>query len=309
MRFKGLDLNLLVALDVLLEERSVSRAAKRLYLSQPAMSAALKRLREYFNDELLTQTGKRMVPTPHAMQVSEQIKTVLHDVEALISRSTLFHPESSHRRFSIAASDYIATVLLAPLLRKLFRNAPGLQFNILPPGDTTASLLDQGKLDLVILPKSQLSVSHPDILLFEERFVIVGCASNPLFQNTLSEEDFYDASHVVVKLGRVRPASIAQTAIDSRGRERKEAVLAASFLLAPELVLNSPHLTVMHERLALKFSEVLPIKIAEMPFDLEPMSEHLQYNQARETDPGLKWLIKMIEEQVQFTLPMERDKK
>ena len=307
MRFKGLDLNLLVALDVLLEERSVSGAAKRLHLSQPAMSAALKRLREYFNDDLLTQTGKRMVPTPHAMQVSEQIKTVLYDVEALVSRSTLFHPESSQRRFSIVASDYIATVLLAPLLQKLFHSAPGLQFDILPPGDTTGSLLDQGKIDLIILPKSQLSASHPDVQIFEERFVVVGCASNPIFRSKLTEEGFYDASHVVIKLGRVRPTSIIQTSIDARGRARKEDVTAASFLLAPELVVNSPHLTVMHERLALKFSKILPIKIVELPFDLEPMSEHLQYNQARGTDPGLQWLIKKIQEQIQFTLPMDRN--
>tara|TARA_R110000803_G_scaffold210336_1_gene281836 strand:- start:12561 stop:13487 length:927 start_codon:yes stop_codon:yes gene_type:complete len=308
MRFKGLDLNLLVALDVLLDERSVSAAAQRLHLSQPAMSAALKRLREYFNDDLLQQTGKRMVPTPHAMQISEQIKTVLHDVEALISRSTLFDPTNSQRRFTITASDYIATVLLAPLLRKLFRIAPGLQFDILPPGDATSMLLDQGKIDLIILPKSQLSTSHPDILLFMERFVIVGCAENPLLHGALTEEDFYQASHVVVKLGRVRPASISQASIDARGRERKEDVIASSFLLAPELVLNSPHLTVMHERLALKFAEVLPIKIVEMPFDLDPMSEHLQYNQARATDSGLKWLIQQIKEQVQFTLPMDKDR-
>jgi DNA-binding transcriptional LysR family regulator len=307
MRFKGLDLNLLVALDVLLDERSVSVAAQRLHLSQPAMSAALKRLREYFNDDLLQQTGKRMVPTPHAMQVSEQIKAVLHDVEALISQSTLFDPSSSQRRFTLTASDYIATVLLAPLLRKLFRIAPGLQFDILPPGDTTSSLMEQGKLDLAILPESQCSTSHPSILLFTERFVVVGCASNPILSKPLTEDEFYEASHVVVKLGRVRPASIAQTSIDARGRSRKEDVIASSFLLAPELVVDSPHLTVMHERLALKFAELLPIRIAEMPFHLDPMSEHLQYNEARANDPGLRWLIQQMQDQVQFTLPMDAD--
>lgn len=308
MRFKGLDLNLLVALDVMLEERSVSAAAKRLHLSQPAMSAALKRLREYFNDDLLLQTGKRMVPTPHAMQIDEQIKTVLHDVEALISRSTLFDPSSSERRFTITASDYITSVLLAPLLRKLLPIAPGLQFDILTPGDSTSTQLDQGKIDLVIWPESQVSSSHPNMLLFSERFVIVGCATNSLFDSDLTEEEFYQASHVVVKLGRVRPASISQAAIDARGRTRKEDVVASSFLIAPELVVNSPHLTVMHERLALKFAEFLPLKIKELPFHLDPMSEHLQYNVARATDPGLQWLIQNIQEQVKFTLPMDLDR-
>lgn len=308
MRFKGLDLNLLLALDVLLDERSVSAAAQRLNLSQPAMSAALKRLREYFNDDLLQQAGKRMVPTPHAMQISEQIKTVLHDVEALISKSTLFNPKTSQRRFVITASDYIASVLLAPLLQKLFRIAPGLQFNILTPGDSTEAQLDQGIIDLVIWPKSQVSASQPDTLLFMEQFVVVGWAENPLLSKPLTEEEFYQASHVIVKLGRVRPASISQVAIDARGRERTEDIIASSFLIAPELVLNSSHLTVMHERLALRFAEFLPLKIVEMPFDLEPMSEHLQYNVARATDPGLQWLIQEIKDQVQFTLPMDQDK-
>jgi len=308
MRFKGLDLNLLVALDVLLDEGSVSAAAQRLNLSQPAMSAALKRLREYFNDDLLQQTGKRMVPTPHAMQLSEQLRLVLHDVEVLISKSTLFEPEISQRRFTITASDYIASVLLAPLLRDLAPIASGLQFDILPPGDSTAALLDQGKIDLVIWPNSQVSAAHPDTLLFTERFVVVGCANNPLLNSMLSEEDFYKASHVVVKLGRVRRASISQAAIDARGRERNEDVVAASFLLAPELVLNSPHLTVMHERLAVKFAKTLPIKIAKMPFDLDTMPEHLQYNSARATDPGLMWLIGKIKDQVKFTLPMANNK-
>lgn len=305
MRFKGLDLNLLVALNVLLEERSVSASAARLNLSQPAMSAALKRLREYFNDDLLQQTGKRMIPTPHALQISEQIKTVLYDVEALISRSTLFDPATSQRLFSITASDYIATVLLAPLLPKLFEIAPGLQFDILPPGDTTASRLDEGKMDLVIMPKSELSTSHPETLLFTERFVIVGCASNPLLDSGMTEDQFYEASHVVVKIGRVRPSSISQSSIDARGRARREDLVVSSFLLAPELVLNTPHLTVMHERLARKFLNTLPLKIAELPFELDPMTEHLQYNQAREKDPGLQWLIGKIKEQVKYTLPME----
>lgn len=304
MRFNGLDLNLLVALDALLDERSVSAAANRLHLSQPAMSAALKRLRDYFHDDLLQKNGKIMLPTPHAIQISEQIKAVLHDVEDLISQSTLFKPELTNRRFVITTSDYIATVLLAPLLQKLYKLAPSLQITILPPADSTLALLDQGKIDLVITPKSKLSSEHPDVHLFFERFVVVGCESNPILKGELLEEDFYKASHVVVKLGRAQPDSIIQAAIEARGRPRNEDVIASSFLLAPELVINTPHLTLMHERLALKFAERLPIKIVDMPFDIDPMPEHLQYNKARAKDPGLIWLIDAIEKQVKTTLPL-----
>ncbi|HSI16835.1 MAG TPA: LysR family transcriptional regulator, partial [Sphingomonas sp.] len=106
MRFQGLDLNLLVALDVLIEERSVSRAAERLHLSQPAMSAALRRLRDYFNDPILAAHGKKMIPTPHALRLRGALRTLLTDVERMVSLSTQFDPATSQRRFRIGTSDY-----------------------------------------------------------------------------------------------------------------------------------------------------------------------------------------------------------
>lgn len=298
MRFNKLDLNLLVALNVLLEERSVSGAAKRLYLSQPAMSAALKRLREYFKDDLLLVSGKRMVPTPHAMQLEPQLKLALQGLESLILQSTLFEEQFSTRTFLIAASDYVASILIAPLLQRLQTAAPSVKFEISPPSDSTNQLIEQGKIDLAILPQATLSKDHPSELLFEERFVLVGCAKNPLFDKPISEADFYAASHVIVKIGQLRPRSIAETEFSSRGINRKEDVRISSFLLAPEMVINSNRLTVMHERLAKKFAKIMPVRIAKMPFEMNTMSEYLQFNQAREMDLGLKWLIKEVKSQI-----------
>ena len=119
MRFKRFDLNLLLVLDTLLRERSVSRAAEQLNLSQPAMSAALGRLRSYFNDQILVSHGKRMLPTAHAQSLSPMVMKTLADIEALISASTVFDPSTSQRTFRICASDYVTTVLLVPLLEDL----------------------------------------------------------------------------------------------------------------------------------------------------------------------------------------------
>src|SRR5512139_3494743 len=126
MRFKGLDLNLLAALDVLIEERSVSRAAERLHLSQPSVSAALARLRDYFNDPLLEIQGKRMVPTARALQLVPMLKELLADVETMIMQARQFEPETSNRWFRICVSDYLATVLIARLVTSLQREAPGI---------------------------------------------------------------------------------------------------------------------------------------------------------------------------------------
>lgn len=125
MRLKGLDLNLLVALDILLDERSVSRAAERLHLSQPAASAALGRLRDYFEDELLVLHGKRMIPTAYAESLVPELKQILAHVDELIATSAEFDPASTERVFRLMGSDYIATILISAVVAKLHTAAPG----------------------------------------------------------------------------------------------------------------------------------------------------------------------------------------
>src|SRR4051812_31516925 len=119
MRFKGLDLNLLLALQVLLEERSVTRAARRLNVSQPAMSAALARLRDYFDDELLVAHGKRMHPTAHAERLAGPVAQLLGDIDGLLTANARFDPRETRRRFVIVASDYITTAVIGPLTQRL----------------------------------------------------------------------------------------------------------------------------------------------------------------------------------------------
>src|SRR5690606_34432333 len=134
MRYKRFDLNLLVVLDALLREKSVSRTAEHLNLSQPAISAALGRVRQHLNDEILVLHGKTMVPTAHALSMAPIVSRALADIDALITASTVFDPGTSRRRFRICASDYATVVLLAPLMVELAESAPGLSFDICPPG-------------------------------------------------------------------------------------------------------------------------------------------------------------------------------
>src|SRR4029453_9657034 len=152
MPLKGLDLNLLVAFDALLDTRSVSRAAERVNLSQPAMSAALARLRAYFGDELLTVSGKRMYPTPFAESLLPHVRETLGKVDELLAASVSFDPGTSERTFRIAGSDYITAALLSPLLRQLAISAPNVRFDIILPSEDSFNLLEEGKVDLVIGP-------------------------------------------------------------------------------------------------------------------------------------------------------------
>src|SRR4051812_40500511 len=144
MRFKGLDLNLLVALDALVETRSVSAAARRLHLSQPAMSAALSRLRDYFRDELLVVSGKRMYPTAFAEGLAPQLKECLQGLDALVSSPNLFDPATAQRTFIIVASDYLTTAVLVPLVARLAERAPGVRLEIVLPDEASVAQLAEG---------------------------------------------------------------------------------------------------------------------------------------------------------------------
>lgn len=294
MRFQGLDLNLLVALDVLIEERSVSRAAERLHLSQPAMSAALRRLREYFNDPILAAHGKKMIPTPHALRLRGALRTLLTDVERMVSLSTQFDPATSQRRFRIGTSDYLSIVLFTRLVPELERIAPGVTLELVQPSDAMMAMLDQGEFDLIITPAEHVSPDHPTELLFEERHVVAGCATNKLVQAPMSEEDFLAAGHVAVEIGRLRPTSFAEKFLREQGKERRIEILVSSFAVAPEMLVNTRRLAVMHERLARAYAERIAIRFVEMPFAFPIMREMLQYNRTRSEDAGLRWLMDLI---------------
>lgn len=296
VRFKGLDLNLLVAFDALIATRSVSRAAEQLNLSQPAVSAALGRLREYFGDPILVIHGKRMLPTAHAESLLPQVQECLRSAEALVATSTSFDPRTSQRVFRLVASDFATTAILVPLVRQLAVIAPTVRIEIRLPDEMIGSELDQGKVDLIITPEEFCSGSHPVELLFEEQHVVAGCRTNPLFAAPLTEEGFFASGHVAVSIGRHRQTAFGDQHLESLGRQRRIEVVAASFSVVPLLLIETPRLALMHERLAAVMAARFPIAHAPMPFTLPVMREMLQYHHARAADDGLRWLRDRLRE-------------
>jgi len=287
MRLDQFDLNLLVAFDALLTERSVTQAARRLSLTQSAMSAALKRLREALNDEVLVQQGKRMIPTPRALMLEPQISAALQTLRGVIASATHFDPQTSDRQFHLAASDYITAVVVAPMVSRLQSQAPHIRFEVQLPDETSATRLDQGKLDLMLTPEQFTAERHPKELLFTERHVVVGCASNPLLQGALTEAQFYASGHIAVAIeGR---ASFIEAAL-SGDKARRIELVAPSFMQAPWMVRHTTRLALVHERLARMLAEPLSLAIAECPIPLPTMREMMQFHAARQDDPGLVWL-------------------
>ena len=301
MRFKGLDLNLLAALDALIEEQSVSAAARRLHLSQPAMSAALSRLREHLGDPLLVPFGKRMVLTAHAERLALPLREILSQVEVLTGPS-VFNPATSRRVFKISASDYIVTVLISPLVQRLAQEAPGVGLVISNPGDRVEAALERGEIDLLVMPQSFISRQHPSLPLFVDTHVVVGWAGNPAMDAPMTEAVFFDHGHVVVEFGSLRNPAFAEQHMRQIGRPRRAEIIAPSFSSVPGLLVGTQRLAVMQKRLADRFARILPLKMAPPPFDFPEFREMIQHHQTRAQDDGLTWLIGLIRETVEAEL-------
>ncbi len=297
MRFNNLDLNLLVALDALLDEQSVTRAADRVNVSQPAMSAALSRLREHFGEPILQQQGKSMIPTAGALRMKEPIKQLLRDIDVLVTEGSHFDPATSQRRFQIATSDFLLAVLFPKLNQRLDQFAPGITMDCIQPSEQSMQQLNQGELDLFITPEEHASPDHPTELLFEEKYVVAGCANNPVFKKRkISTEDFFAAGHVVVEIGRQARTSFAETRLRKHHEQRRIDMRVSSFLTAPEMVINTGRVTVMHQRLAKMYAARLPIAVSEMPFEFPVMREVIQFQKSRQNDEGLRWFINQLKQ-------------
>jgi LysR family transcriptional regulator, nod-box dependent transcriptional activator len=295
MHFHKLDLNLLVALDTLLEERSVSRAAARQHLSQSAMSSALSRLREYFGDELLIPVGRRMEPTALAVSLAPQVRNILQQVRVTIETRPTFHPATAQRCFRVMTSDFLVEVLLADVVRQLAATAPGIQLQILPSGETARAAFLRGEIDAIIAPDRHLVEDHPHVLLFEDTFSCVVWTGNRTVSDPLTIEQYLAMSHVAVHLGQSQPALLEQWLIDQGyGTERRVDVIAPTFGVLPHLVVGTQRVATMHSRHARLYQQLLPLRVIDPPAGFPTMRETVQWHRRLEADPAIRWFVDLL---------------
>ena len=301
MRFKGLDLNLVVALDILLQERSVSRAADRLKLSQPAVSAALARLRDYFNDELLVSIGRSMIPTAYAESLWPIARDLLAKADLLIDTSSSFDPATSQRRFRVSASDFIQTVLISPALRALHDAAPRIGMDVGPTGPASLTQFENGEIDCIISPEQYASPAHPFRPLFADRHVVVGWRGNPAMHRPLDLDTFLALGHVAVRIGSGRELSFAEKQMLPYIDQRRIEVTSSTFSGVPLMLPQTQRIAVLQERLAASFCAAFDLVMQPLPFDMPPLCEVVQYHSSRANDAGITWLIGLFERVVAET--------
>ncbi len=294
MRYKGLDLNLLHALDVLLEERNVSRAADRLGLSQSALSAALSRMRDFFGDELLILEGRRMHPTAFAEQITSQLRVTLGAIDTLLLTSRTFAPETAERTFRVIASDYLVTAILSRLAERFTVAAPGIRLNYVAPDEAALDRLIHGDMDIMIAPREYLSPDLPAEKLYTERFVVAGWRENPIFDREITINDILAAGHIAVEIGSRRSSTFADHQMRLLFGDRRIEATVSSFTVVPWMLRGTSRLTLMHERLAKVLAAELPLAFAPLPFDFPEMQEMVQYHRTKTGDAGVRWLIEQI---------------
>lgn len=290
MRFKHLDLNLLVALDVLLEEQNITRAAARLHMTQSATSGVLGRLRTYFEDELLVQVGRKMMPTPLAKELEIPVREVLLKIQTSITAKPVHELSDSKRHFRVMASDYLISVVFSEVIQAVNREAPHITFELISPGETAVEMMMRGEVDLMIAPEHYLAKEHPSQLLFEEQHVCVIWENNPHVDAHLSLERYLELGHVSVVFGRSRTPGIEEWLMNQYGCRRRLEVITHDFNTLPQLVIGTERIATMHNRLAQLYARSLPLRILPPPVELPAMREYMGWHRSLDRDPMLRWL-------------------
>jgi DNA-binding transcriptional LysR family regulator len=311
MRFQRLDLNLLVALDALLTEQNVSVAADRVCIGQSAMSGALNRLREYFNDELLVIKGRRMVLTPRAESLVEPVRNVLFQIKSTITTKPEFDPVTCDREITILASDYVIAVMLSETLGKIAELAPDMRFNLSLLGDQPIETLERGQTDLLITLDHATSPEHPKEMLFEDDYVVVACANNPELGDSIDQTTYMELGHVTVQFGKAKMAAFEEWFLQTLKARRRVEVLAPSFSAVPDFIVGTKRIATMHRRLAMKAARQHALKLLPVPIVIPNIKEVVQWHRSNSDDTALRWVIEQIRAHAEATVPaaLEANKK
>lgn len=291
MHLEKLDLNLLVALDLLLTERSVTKAALRLCISQPAMSGALTRLRDHFDDALLHRAGRDMALTPFAASLAPRVHELVLQMGELVRSRPHFDPGTSDRAFTVVASDYAHSVLLSTVAQQVTRQAPRVTLHTEGRAADHEARFVRGLIDLFVVPRTLMLPTHPTEALFDDDYVLVVCAANRSVGERLTVEQYMGMRHAVRRTGRDAAGfTREELRLMELGLARDVALTVPTFELLARAVVGTPLVAGVQRRLAERAAREVPIRILPHPIDIAPLELVLQWPAVRSTDAGLAWL-------------------
>lgn len=298
-----LDIKTLTALLYLLEERNVGRVAARLYLSQPAMSRTLNRLREAFDDPLFIRTNKGMLPTTKALALEMPLRQILEQMNGL-SNEREFDPLRSERVFRLQTSHYQAQAYMPTIAERFYLLAPNATLETSLVTETSLLRTENQTVDAVLCSEYvQLPSRFDKCLLGQEKFGCIMSKHHPLAdQDQISLDDFLSYNHVLVTLGGSTQVH-SDSALGESAKKRSYSLRTPYFMSALEAVGKTELLFSTSQLLALRFQEHFGLVIKPLPYDFPPVNYYLSWPSEQSHDPGGVWLRKLCSEVVQDMIP------
>ena len=291
MNLNDTDLNLFIAFEVIYNERNLTKAGEVLGITQPAVSNALSRLRDLFDDELFVRTSKGMVPTAVAQNIAKDIKEGLNLFRNTISDSSTFTPETARTTFKISMGDTSSYRLLPKLFKALGKKAPEIDFvSYLTPRRETPRELAAGNIDFSIDPPIHTEATLRHSKLFEDKYVLMVRRDHPIAKKKkISLEDYLNLSHLLIS-ERSTGMGHVDISLFKLGLTRRIALRAQHLLLAPH-VLNNTDLALTSTK---SFARSNNLKIFELPFKVDPLVLHLYWHETKQNDQANKWIRELI---------------
>ncbi|MFC7518546.1 LysR family transcriptional regulator [Herbaspirillum sp. GCM10030257] len=289
---RKLDLNLLVTLDVLLAERSVTRAARRLNYSQPSVSVHLAKLREIFGDPLLLPSPRGMQPTARAEELLQPLREALELLERAVTPASPFNPAESDRTWRVAASDSSASTILLPAMAAIRAAAPATRlavFDLFP--SHIAKQAEQGEVDLAFHTGEGSPPGLRRRTLFAERYVLAGRIGHPHLRPKLTLAQFCELEHVIVSPDRGGFYGVTDDALAKAGLTRKVVLSVPHFLLMMSVLASTDLVAMLPSRLV---GNTKTLQIIEPPVDVPRYEMVMLWHERSHRDPAHEWLRETI---------------
>lgn len=293
MDLRNFDLNLLVVLHTLLSEQSVSKAAEKLHLSQPATSAALNRLRAALNDPILVRDGLHMVPTSRAEQLAAPLQSILSELEQTLAVPTPFDPSTISRTFRLATNDYGVFLLLPPLLNRWQAIAPNVNLEIFEMPKQPDLLLKTGEVDLIIADAWNLRTCKCIDVLFPENFTCLVRQHHPRIQTHLTLEQYLQEKHALLSAqGRVQ--GNVDMALAKHNQQRHVQITLPHILAIPAVIASTDLVVTIASRIANRLTLDYALTTFPPPISLDGFDLVMAWHPRLTHDPAIVWLRREI---------------
>ncbi|MBI9111868.1 LysR family transcriptional regulator [Maridesulfovibrio ferrireducens] len=290
----NLDLNLLVILDTVFTERSLTLAGKKLFMTQSAISHALSKLRDHFEDRLFIRRGNRMDPTPLCEELHQNLSPSLKKILQSLEDRGEFSPATSRRTFCLGLSDYLCNLLLPEIISKIQKQGPGVTLRIVQATyEQRTAMLQSGKLDIFLGCSRNYGAGVFKEKLFEDREICILRKDHPITGDVMTEDEMSKAEFVALSLSE-SGLGFLEDFLYRKGVQRKIKVVVQQEVVIPSLVSSSNLVGTLAERLAQTYSQIMPVRIIQLPLENTVFEIFQHWHAVNDNDPAHRWMRSII---------------